>query len=66
MIGLETTATYDKATDEFVINSPTITSIKWWIGGAAHTATHAAVYAQLILNGFIRPHLYSFCLGVVH
>lgn len=31
--GLETTATYDPATQEFVLNSPTVTSIKWWPGG---------------------------------
>ena len=30
--GLETTATFDKATDEFVIDSPTLTSMKWWPG----------------------------------
>ena len=29
---LETTATFDKDTDEFVINSPTITSTKFWPG----------------------------------
>ncbi|KAJ1917163.1 fatty-acyl coenzyme A oxidase [Mycoemilia scoparia] len=49
--GLETTATFDKNTDEFVIHTPTITATKWWIGGAAHTATHCAVYAQLIIDG---------------
>ena len=27
--GLETTATFDKDKDEFVINSPTLTSMKW-------------------------------------
>lgn len=31
--GLETTATYDPATQEFILNSPTVTSIKWWPGG---------------------------------
>jgi len=30
--GLETTATYDKNTQEFVINSPTLSSIKYWPG----------------------------------
>ncbi|KAK7929885.1 hypothetical protein WMY93_006280 [Mugilogobius chulae] len=30
---LETTATYDPATQEFVLNSPTVSSIKWWPGG---------------------------------
>ncbi|KAJ2084360.1 fatty-acyl coenzyme A oxidase [Coemansia sp. RSA 988] len=51
LAGLETTATFDAATDEFVVHSPTLTSTKWWIGGAAHTATHCSVYAQLIVDG---------------
>jgi acyl-CoA oxidase len=45
---LETTATYDASTHEFVIDSPTPTSRKDYIGGAAETATVAAVFAQLI------------------
>lgn len=49
--GLETTATFDKETDEFVINTPHIGATKWWIGGAAHSATHCSVYARLIVNG---------------
>ncbi|BBY60305.1 acyl-CoA dehydrogenase family protein [Mycolicibacterium sarraceniae] len=48
---LETTATYDPATEEFVINSPTPTSRKDYIGGAAETARLAAVFAQLITDG---------------
>lgn len=31
--GLETTATYDPSTEEFILNSPTITAYKWWPGG---------------------------------
>src|ERR1700754_1394593 len=45
---LETTATYDPATKEFVIDSPTRTARKDYIGGAAQTARVAAVLAQLI------------------
>jgi acyl-CoA oxidase len=45
---LETTATYDAETEEFVIDSPTPTARKDYIGGAAQTATMAAVFAQLI------------------
>ncbi|XP_034059323.1 peroxisomal acyl-coenzyme A oxidase 1 isoform X2 [Gymnodraco acuticeps] len=45
--GLETTATYDPATQEFVLNSPTISSIKWWPGGLGKTSNHAIVLAQL-------------------
>ncbi|MGV0835241.1 acyl-CoA dehydrogenase family protein [Mycolicibacterium thermoresistibile] len=47
---LETTATYDPATEEFVIHSPTPTSRKDYIGGAAETAEMAAVFAQLITH----------------
>ncbi|KUI21338.1 acyl-CoA oxidase [Mycobacterium lehmannii] len=45
---LETTATYDPATQEFVVDSPTPTARKDYIGGAAETAGIAAVFAQLI------------------
>lgn len=49
--GIETTATFDQTTDEFVIHSPALTSAKWWPGGLAHTATHACVYANLLVHG---------------
>jgi acyl-CoA oxidase len=48
---LETTGTYDPDTQEFVIDSPTPSSRKDYIGGAASTARVAAVFAQLITNG---------------
>ncbi|MGA5464638.1 acyl-CoA dehydrogenase [Mycobacterium sp. NPDC050041] len=47
---LETTATYDADTGEFVVNSPTPTARKDYIGGAAQTARMAAVFAQLITH----------------
>uniref|UniRef100_A0A2P2JJU2 Acyl-coenzyme A oxidase n=1 Tax=Rhizophora mucronata TaxID=61149 RepID=A0A2P2JJU2_RHIMU len=49
--GLETTATFDPETDEFVIHSPTLTSSKWWPGGLGKASTHAVVYARLIIDG---------------
>ncbi|XP_068448392.1 peroxisomal acyl-coenzyme A oxidase 1 isoform X2 [Clinocottus analis] len=49
--GLETTATYDPATQEFVLNSPTVSSIKWWPGGLGKTSNHAIVLAQLYTQG---------------
>ncbi|XP_033300343.1 probable peroxisomal acyl-coenzyme A oxidase 1 [Bombus bifarius] len=52
--GLETTATYDPETKEFVLNSPTLTSYKWWPGGLGHTANHAIVVAQLYTQGECR------------
>ena len=48
---LETTGTYDPSTQEFVIDSPTPSSRKDYIGGAANTARVAAVFAQLITQG---------------
>ena len=48
---LETTATFDPATEEFVINSPTPSSRKDYIGNAGKHATMAAVFAQLITRG---------------
>ncbi|ABK66197.1 acyl-CoA dehydrogenase family protein [Mycobacterium avium subsp. hominissuis] len=52
---LETTATYDPATEEFVIDSPTPSARKDYIGGAAETATVAAVFAQLITTEDGKP-----------
>jgi acyl-CoA oxidase len=48
--GLETTAVLDKKTDEFVLNTPTITATKWWPGEIAHFANHALVFAKLIIH----------------
>lgn len=31
--GLETRADFDRETDEFVLNTPKISSYKWWPGG---------------------------------
>ncbi|KAL8277204.1 hypothetical protein RQP46_010377 [Phenoliferia psychrophenolica] len=56
---LETTATFDPKTDEFIINSPTTTSTKWWIGALGLMATHGAVQARLFINGKdFGPHLF--------
>lgn len=49
--GLETTATFDKDTDEFILDTPHLTSMKWWISNLGKMATHALVYAQLIIDG---------------
>ena len=47
---LETTATYDHATRELVIHTPAESARKEWIGGAAHDARWAAVFAQLVVG----------------
>lgn len=47
--GLMTTATYIPETDMFDIHTPCIEATKWWVGALGKTATHAIVYARLIL-----------------
>ena len=60
---LETTATFDPATDEFVIHSPTPSSRKDYIGGAAAHAQYAAVFAQLI-TGSETPGVHCFLVPI--
>ena len=47
---LETTAIFDKETDSFIINSPSLTSGKWWPGELGKTSTHAVFHAQMIIG----------------
>ena len=47
---LQTTATFDKATDQFIINTPTIEAAKYWPGELAKVGNHALVMAQLIVG----------------
>lgn len=48
---LQTTATHDAATHEFVINTPTDDDHKEWIGNAATHGRLATVFAQLVVRG---------------
>ena len=48
--GIETTATFDPATDEFILHSPTVSSHKYWAGSLGVVATHALVVARLIIS----------------
>ena len=49
--GIETTSTYDIKNEQFVLHTPNLQATKWWIGGAAHSTTHCAVYARLVVKG---------------
>lgn len=49
--GLETTATFEPSTDEFIMHTPTLTATKWWPGGLGKVSTHAIVYARLLTDG---------------
>lgn len=48
---IETTATYDAKTREFVIHTPTRSAYKDWIGNAALHGRMATVFAQLDVGG---------------
>ncbi|XP_048345795.1 peroxisomal acyl-coenzyme A oxidase 2-like [Sphaerodactylus townsendi] len=49
--GLETMAIFDVTTQEFILNTPKISAMKWWSGDLGRTATHAVVFAQLYIKG---------------
>lgn len=56
---LETTATYDPKTEQFVLHSPTITAAKWWPGALGKSANHAIVVANLWTKGESKgPHTF--------
>ncbi|GMR62851.1 hypothetical protein PMAYCL1PPCAC_33046, partial [Pristionchus mayeri] len=48
---LETTATYDRQAEEFVLNTPTRSATKWWPGSLGKMANYAIVTAQLLIDG---------------
>lgn len=46
---------YDKATKEFIVNTPTALAQKYWITNGAVHAKHCVVFAQLSIDGrFLR------------
>jgi acyl-CoA oxidase len=49
---LETTAVYDRKSDSFIINSPTYSSGKAYIGNASDDGRFMIVFAQLDLDGY--------------
>ncbi|XP_043224946.1 putative acyl-coenzyme A oxidase 3.2, peroxisomal [Amphibalanus amphitrite] len=46
-VEMETTATYDKETDEFIVNTPTTLAQKYWITNGAIHAKWIVVFAHL-------------------
>ena len=51
--GLETTATYDPAREEFVLHSPSISAIKYWPGGCELTHLSASSDSVLWLSALL-------------
>ena len=50
-VEMETTAVYDQATDELIVNTPTALAQKYWITNGAIHAKHCVVFAQLNVKG---------------
>jgi acyl-CoA oxidase len=50
-VEMETTAIYDKASNEFIVNTPTTLAQKYWITNGAVHAKHIVVFAKLIVDG---------------
>jgi len=50
-VEMETTATYDPATDELIVNTPNPLAQKYWITNGACHAKHIVVFAQLFVGG---------------
>ena len=50
-VEMETTATYDKETDEIIVNTPSTLAQKYWITNGAIHAKHIVVFAHLFVDG---------------
>lgn len=62
-LGCRTSATYDIASESFILHTPDFEAAKCWVGNLGKTCTHSIVYAQLYtpdgknhgLNAFLVP-----------
>uniref|UniRef100_A0A8B9ZFD5 Acyl-coenzyme A oxidase n=1 Tax=Anas platyrhynchos TaxID=8839 RepID=A0A8B9ZFD5_ANAPL len=62
--GIRTTATFDRSTQEFIINTPDFEAAKFWVGNMGKHATHAVVYAQLYTPDGQCQGLHSFIVQI--
>ena len=49
--GLQTTATFDEASDSFELHTPALSAIKWWPGNLGKTANVIILMARLLIKG---------------
>lgn len=50
--GLETTATYDPRTEEFIMDTPTLTATKYWPGACKYSEPDEVKYHWVLDNAF--------------
>lgn len=50
-VKMETTVTFDESTKEFIVNSPTVLSQKYWITNGFRHSNTALVFGQTIVKG---------------
>ncbi|KFP76390.1 Peroxisomal acyl-coenzyme A oxidase 3, partial [Acanthisitta chloris] len=62
--GIRTTATFDRSTQEFIINTPDFEAAKFWVGNMGKHATHAVLYAQLYTPDGQCEGLHSFLVQI--
>tara|TARA_B110000858_G_scaffold197884_1_gene261319 strand:+ start:1373 stop:3061 length:1689 start_codon:yes stop_codon:yes gene_type:complete len=48
---LKTEAIYNHKTREFIINTPKLYNVKYWVGNLADTANYTLLFAKLIIDG---------------
>ncbi len=57
--GIETRATYDAGSQQFIVNTPNHEASKFWIGGAGQHGKVCTVFAQLTVDGkWQGPHVF--------
>lgn len=65
---METTAIYDEATNELIVNTTTPLAQKYWITNGAVHAKHCVVFAQLMVKGILPLYLLleKYCQNLCH